>query len=99
MRLTHLSRDMGGCLADQLQISQGSVIDESFSNERFLVQSIRIRQDFFAKFDHILNIEPPTTLSVGESKGRDKEGYTPLVRKAKITRLIFNANLPPLHTD
>ena len=37
--------------------------------------------------------------AVGESKGRDKEGYTPLVRKAKITRLIFNANLPSLHTD
>lgn len=66
MRLTHLSRDMGYRFANQFHIAQSGVIDESFSSERFLVQSIRIRQDFFAKFDHILNIEPPTTLSVVE---------------------------------
>ena len=40
--LTHLSRDMGGCLADQLQIAQGSVIRKGIGDKRILIQVLRI---------------------------------------------------------
>jgi len=52
-------RDMGSGFADQLQVTQGSVIGQPIRHETSLVESVGVDKHLAGKVDHVVKVETP----------------------------------------
>ena len=58
-----LLRDMRRCFADELQITQRSIVVQSALHKTKLIQAIAIDKHFMGEIDHVVDIKMPFSLS------------------------------------